>query len=140
MGARGGPDRWRWVGWSMAAGSAYDAVFGAAILLAKVPSSRLLGLDLPEDPVYLNLVGVLLLLLAAIYALAAREPERYRGVVGAAAAGRLAGAVVLLSAWVGGEPRAFAALAAGDLLFAVLHAVLLARAGSLAPRAPRPSA
>ncbi len=118
----------------MAAGSAYDAAFGVAILVAKRPSARLLGLELPDDPVYLNLVGVLLLLLAAIYALAAREPERYKGVVVAAACGRLAGAALLLSAWMGGEPRAFAGLAAGDFLLAVLHALLLSRAGSKTAR------
>lgn len=118
----------------MAAGSAYDAAFGVAVLVAKGPTARLFGLQVPEDPVYLNLAGVLLLVLAAVYAVAAREPERYKGVVAVAAGGRLAGAVFLLSAWIGGEPRAFAGFAAGDLFFAALHAVLLARAGSTRAR------
>lgn len=132
-----GRDPWRPVGWSMAAGAAYDLVFALAILVARRPAARFLGLELPEDPVYLRLVGVLLLLLAGMYAVAAREPERYRGVVLVAAGGRLLGALFFLAEWAGGEPPAFLGLAGGDFAFGLLHAVLLARAAS-AVRAESP--
>ncbi len=129
---------WRAVGWSMAAGSAYDLLFALAILLAQRLTARLLGLEVPSDPVYLNLVGVLLLLLAAIYAVAARDAERYQGVVIAAAGGRLLGAVFLVSAWLAGRPAAFLGLAIGDLALGLLHGLLFARARSGAAVRPPP--
>jgi hypothetical protein len=119
----------RWVARSMAAGAAWDALFGIAILFFDAATARLLGLALPEDPVYLHLVGVLLLLLAALYLLPAANPERYRGVVVVAAGGRLAGFAFLT--WVGLErPDGLAFLLAGavDLILGVLHGALLVRA------------
>jgi hypothetical protein len=120
--------RWRWVAWSMAAGALYDLGFSAAILLFREPAADLLGLPLPRDPVYLGLVGVLLALLAGLYALAAISPERYQGVVLVAAVGRLAGFAYLGVAWLAGRPDAFLTLAIGDLVFALLHATLLVAA------------
>jgi len=116
------------VGASMWAGAAYDLAFAVAILFFGRPAAELLGLVRPDDPVYLGLVGVLLALLAALYVLPALDPRRYRGVVAVAAGGRLLGFLYLAWAWSGGRPRAFLALALGDLLFALLHAGLLLRA------------
>ena len=42
-------------------------------------------LDVPADPVYLDLNGVFLLILAGVYATAARQPERYRAIAPIAA-------------------------------------------------------
>lgn len=112
----------------MALGGAYDVAFAAAILLFPEASSAWLSIPLPADPIYFRFIAVFLLILAALYLLPAREPRRYQGVVLVAAAGRFAGFLYLAWAWSGGAPRAFLVLACADLLFAVLHAVLLAAA------------
>ena len=75
-----GDERWRKVGIVLAIGAAYDLVFGVAILGFTRPAAAMLGLRIPDDPVYLYLNGVFLVLLAAIYAAAAREPKRYGAV------------------------------------------------------------
>ncbi|HEX5043079.1 MAG TPA: hypothetical protein VFV75_09235 [Candidatus Polarisedimenticolaceae bacterium] len=116
---------WSWTARSMALGAAYDAAFAAAILLFPEPASALLRIPLPADLLYFRFIGVFLLMLAAMYLLAAREPRRYQGVILVAAAGRLAGFLYLARAWSAGAPSAFLGLACADLLLAGLHAALL---------------
>jgi len=117
--------RWRAVAWSMAAGAAYDWVFAVSILLFTEPAAEVLGLEVPPDPVYLHLSGVLLLLLGALYALAVVAPERHQRIVAVASGGRAIGFLFLASAWAVGRPSAFLAVALGDLALAIAHAVLL---------------
>jgi hypothetical protein len=112
----------------MGAGAVYDLGFAVAILAFTRPAAAMLGLTVPEDAVYLYLNGVFLLLVAGMYALPARDAQRYEGVVAVAAAGRAAGFVVLALCWAAGRPAAFLALALVDLAFAGAHAALLARA------------
>ena len=87
--------RWRHVARSMALAALYDFAFAVAILFFTAPASRLLGLALPDDLVYLRFNGVFLLMLAGMYALPAMHPRRYRGVVSVAVIGRFAGFVYL---------------------------------------------
>ena len=120
------PDaRWRRVAYSMGAGALYDLAFAAAILFFPGPAAALLGLSLPADPVYLQLNGVLLVLLAGLYSLPARAPLRYRGVAWIAVAGRFLGFLFFVRVWIGGHPPVFLALGLGDLGFSLLHGVLL---------------
>jgi hypothetical protein len=119
---------WRRVGQSILAGAVYDAALAAAILVFDDAASRWLGIPLPDNRVYFHLNGIFLLLLAALYLLAARQPQRHGGIVALAAAGRFAGFLFLGAAWLGGQPPAFAGLALGDLAFALAHATLLAAA------------
>jgi hypothetical protein len=112
----------------MVAGAAYDFAFATAILGFRVPAARLLGLTLPEDPTYLQLNGILLLLLGAIYLVAGADPHRHQNLIAVVAAGRFLGFVFLFAVWVSGRPPAFFGLALGDLFFALLHVVLLLRA------------
>ena len=119
------------VGIVLAIGAAYDLVFGVAILAFTRRLAALLGLRVPDDPVYLYLNGVFLLVLSGIYAAAAREPERYRLVAPISAAGRTLGFVLFAWAWAEGRPAVFLALGAADLaiaaatLFAWRRAALL---------------
>jgi hypothetical protein len=113
---------WRGVAWTMAAGAAFDAGFGVGLLFFHRAAGRLFGIEPPGDPVYLRLVGLLLVILAAIYALAGRDPRRYAAVVPIAAVGRLAGAVYFAVVWLGGAPPAFAGFAVSDLGLALWHA------------------
>lgn len=112
----------------MAAGAAYDLAFATAILGFPDAAASWMHLELPDDRVYFGLVGVLLILLAGLYGLAARQPRRYAGVIGVAAAGRLLGAAYLTAAGVAGSGSVFLALGAGDAAFAVWHALALAHA------------
>lgn len=113
----------------MAAGSLYDLVFAAINLSAPRLGSRLLEVPLPAEQVYLRLTGVFLLILALFYLLPVIHPGRYLGNVSVAIVGRCAGALFMAAAalWFG-QPPAFLALAAGDILFAALHAFFLVRA------------
>ena len=99
----------------MAAGALYDGAFALAILGPTHAAASLLGLIVPSDPFYLYLDGVLLLLLAGLYALPALEPRRYHGVAPVSAAGRLLGFGLFLWGWWGGRPTVFLALGACDL-------------------------
>src|SRR5258705_13496013 len=108
--------RWRPVSMVLAIGAAYDLGFGVAILAFTRPAASVLGLQVPSAPVYLYLNGIFLMLLAAVYAAAAREPERYRAVAPISAGGRLLGFAFFVWAWVQGRPAAFAALGVLDLL------------------------
>jgi hypothetical protein len=103
-------------------------VFAIAILFVTAPAARLLGLNLPDDLVYLRFNGVFLLMLAGMYVLPALDPRRYRGIVSIAVVGRLLGFGYLGWVWLAGAAPAFAALALADLAFSVLHGVLLVRA------------
>ncbi len=122
--------QWRHVGISMGLAAIYDLVFAVAILFFTAPAARLLRLQLPGDPVYLRFNGVFLLMLAGMYALAAAQPVRYRGIVTIAIVGRLAGFVYLGGVWYAGAAATFLGLALADLFFSALHAVLLLRARS----------
>lgn len=117
--------RWRPVALSMALGGLYDLAFAVVILGFPARGAALLGLILPEDPVYLRLNGVFLLLIAGMYGLAALDAARYRGVVVVAIAGRTAGFVYLGGVWLAGWPVAFLVLGLLDLGFALLHGALL---------------
>ena len=109
---------------SLVAGAAYDAVFALLMVAAPGRLAEWFELPLPAD-FYLWLLAVLLVMLAALYLEAARDPRRYSTVVRVAIAGRLLGALVLgLAAWR--EP-AFSGLwiaAGADAAFGLAHAYL----------------
>lgn len=125
---------WRRVGLSMAAGAIYDLAFAIAIVFFTRPAAGILGLSVPDDPVYLRLVGVLLGLLAGLYSLAWADPIRYQGIVPIAATGRFVGFVYMVWVWRTGGADAFLATGIGDLAFSVLHAVLFLEARRVDPR------
>jgi hypothetical protein len=112
---------------SLRLGAAYDAAFAILMVTAPALPARLLRLPLPPLPAaafYLWVMAVLLLMLAAIYLLAASDPARYRGVVAVAAAGRLVGGVALLLASANAAGLAgLYPLAAADLLLGLSHLV-----------------
>ena len=120
--------RWRTVGIVLAIGSGFDLVFAAAILGFTGIAASMLGLEVPKDPVYLYLNGVLLLVLGGIYGVAAREPERYSSIAPVSAGGRSVGFLFFAWAWAGGRPATFLALGAADLVLAVVTLVAWRRA------------
>jgi hypothetical protein len=112
----------------MAVGAAYDAAFGIAILFFAEAAGDLLRIPVPGDRLYFRFIGVLVLLLAGLYVLPARDPRRYQGVVGVAAAGRFLGFAYMAWAWTRGAPDTYLALAYLDLAFSAVHAFLLVSA------------
>jgi hypothetical protein len=113
---------------SLVAGALYDAGFAVLLTVAPVWAARTLQLPLPplpEGAFYLWIVAVLLLMLSALYLLAARDTRRYSGIVAVAIGGRLLGGLVLLAAALraSGVPGLLP-MAAGDLLFGIAHAAL----------------
>jgi len=120
--------RWRTVGILLAAGSIYDLVFGVAILGFTRPAASILGLEIPADPVYLYLNGVFLVVLGAVYAAAARAPDRYPLIPPISAGGRILGFLLFAWAWAGGRPTTFFALGLADLAIAIATLVAWGRA------------
>jgi len=123
--------RWQAVGRALAVGSVFDGVFAAAILLATRPAAAILGLTVPSDPIFLYLNGVLLAILAGVYAAAARYPMRYRAIAPVSAVGRVAGFGLFVWAWSGGRPSTFLALGCVDLAIGMVTFVLWRRATGL---------
>lgn len=114
---------------SLVAGSLYDVCFAVVNLVFPEAGGRLLGIPLPEDQLYLRFTGIFLIVLAMFYMLPAIHPGRYLGNVAVAIIGRSLGAIFLFAAVAGWDrPRVFLLLGAGDLFFALVHAVLLWRA------------
>lgn len=111
---------------SLVLGALWDFTF--AVLLAFAPewSARLFDLPLPplpEGAFYLWIFAVVLLMLAAMYILAARDTRRYSGIVGVAIGGRILGGLVLLVAAM--RPPGIPGLvpmAVADLGFGLAHA------------------
>ncbi len=119
---------------SLIAGSLYDAAFAIVNLIVPSLGARALGIALPADELYLRFTGVFLIILALFYLLPAIHPGRYLGNVAAAIIGRTLGAIFLFAAVIGwGRPQIFLLLGAGDLLFAILHAIFLSRAEGGSP-------
>ena len=111
---------------SLALGALYDGAFAVLMVTAPGLPARLLRLPLPplpEGAFYLWILAVLLLMLAALYLLAAGDPDRHGGIVAVAAAGRILGGLVFLAAARGHPGLAgLYPLATADLGFGLAHA------------------
>jgi hypothetical protein len=112
-------------------GAIYDSVFGLAILAATRPVAALFGLAVPDDPLYLGLNGVFLLILGGIYGVAAFDPERFGPIAPFAAAGRVLGCALFARAWALGGPPAFLGLGLADLAIGVVTFAAWRRANAL---------
>jgi hypothetical protein len=112
---------------SLALGALYDAGFAVLMVAAPRPTANLLRLPLPplpEGAFYLWVMAVLLLMLAALYLLAAADAGRYSGIVVVAVGGRLLGGLALAAAAMGHRGLAgLYPLAAADLGFGIAHAL-----------------
>lgn len=111
---------------SLVLGALWDVVFALLLAFAPEASARIFELPLPPLPAgafYLWILGVILLMLAAMYLLAARDTRRYSGIVAVAIGGRLLGGLVLLLAVLrpSGVPGLMP-MAAADLGFGIAHA------------------
>lgn len=122
---------WRRLGATFLAGAVLDLAFGAGILLAPGALAPLLRVTVPSGParVYLDLNGVFLLALGALYVAIWRAP---RTLAAAAAIGgglRLAGCVLFVASVAAGRADPFFLVIGGlEGLLGTAHLGLLARA------------
>jgi len=116
--------RFRALSISLRIGAFYDFVLAGTMLVAPSLLSRALALPLPGEAFYLRALAVLLVMLACVYVVAARDPEAHRPIVAIAIFGRLAGFLALaLPALLAPGPAGVWGPAIVDLAFAVVHAV-----------------
>ncbi len=108
---------------SLVVGAVYDLLL--AVLLAVRPGllEQLFGIPLPGEDFYIWLISLFLLILAAVYALAAYDPASYYGNVLVAIGARFAASLVLVAGGLQGDIPGLYPLAAGDFAFFVVHAV-----------------
>lgn len=111
---------------SLVLGALWDTLF--AVLLAAAPEASARAFELPLPPLpegvfYLWIIAVVLLMLSAMYLLAARDTRRYSGIVAVAIGGRILGGLVLFYAALrpAGVPG-LVPMAAADLGFGIAHA------------------
>ena len=123
--------RWRSVGIVLAIGTVYDLAFAVAILGFTHRAAAILRLTIPDDPVYLYLNGVFLIVLGALYGAAALAPERYPAIAPISAGGRVLGFTLFVWAWQGGRPATFLVLGVADLLLGLATIVAWQRAARL---------
>lgn len=108
---------------TLVAGAVLDVGIAAGIFSAPELGARLLNLPLPGETFYLWLLAAFLLILAALYLVAAYDPRRYSGIIAVAIPGRLLIAALLAAAAVGREDLAALRWLAGcDLALALGHA------------------
>lgn len=114
----------RWLKISLRAGAIYDLVFAAMMVFAPHLATQFLDLQPPGEPYYLWLIAVFLVMLSGFYALAAYDPEAYRGNVDIAVIGRFLGFVAMAAgAWGRPEMWGLWVLAGADLVFSIAHFV-----------------
>ncbi|MBW8876310.1 MAG: hypothetical protein JF614_15190 [Acidobacteria bacterium] len=111
---------------SLVAGALYDLAFAVLMVAAPQVPARILKLPLPPLPegrFYLWIMAVFLLMLAALYLAAARDPRRYSAIIAVAIGGRALGAAALAAAALTGSGLGgLVPLAVADLAFSILHA------------------
>lgn len=107
---------------SLLAGAAWAVTLAALLALLPAALARAAALPLPAHRLYPAAAAVLLAMLAVLYALAARDPRRYSGIVRVAIGGRLVTAAVLAVAAAGRPaPLVLAAGAAVEAGLGLAH-------------------
>lgn len=111
---------------SLVLGALWDAVFAVLLVVTPVAAARVFELPLPplpEGAFYLWILAVILLMLAAMYLLAAQDTRRYSGIVAVAIGGRILGGLVLFYAALRPEGvPGLVPMAAADLGLGIAHA------------------
>ena len=109
--------------WLFGTGAAFNIAIGLALLFLRPLMQTRLGIEPAEGAnlVLANLAGLLAAMVGVIYAMIAREPDRYRPIIVLAALGKLAAVALVVTPWLRGEvgPQ-LPALVMGDALYALL--------------------
>ena len=118
--------------WLFGTAAAFNILIGLLLVFLRPLLQARLGIEPAEGAnlVFANLAGLLAALLGVIYALIAREPDRYRPIIVLAALGKLAAVALVVTPWLRGEvgPQ-LPALVMGDALYALLFLDFVRRTG-----------
>lgn len=115
----------RWQRRFLSIGALYDGFFGVLVFFAPIWTATFFHLIAPEpgaDSIWLRLDGVFLIIMALLYLLAARDPNRYMGIVLVCIVGKI-WSVGFYSyyCYVLDAPKPFMIFAGLDFVFFFLH-------------------
>ena len=115
----------RWQRLFLLIGTFYDGFFGVALFAAPIWTTTLFHLLIPgpgKETLWVTLTGILLIIVASCYFLAARNPSRYLGIVAIAIVGKIwSVGYYLYYVYKLGAPPAFLIYAGLDFVFFFLH-------------------
>ena len=116
--------------WLFGTAAAFNILIGLSLMFLRPLLQARLGIAPAEGEnlVLANLAGLLAAMVGVIYAMIARQPERYRPIIVLAAIGKALAFWMVFTAWRQGEigPQ-LAVLVTGDLIYAALFADYLRR-------------
>ncbi len=117
------------------AAGVFNVAVGGAGLVAPTAVAGLLGIDVPENQLFLTLALWLVLVMGMGYCLTARRPERNRDLMIVGAVGKLFVLPVMLAEWRRGHVGVPGVMAGGgDFVFALLFFDVLRRMAGEEPR------
>lgn len=101
---------------------------GLAFLTSAATLLPTLRMEMPANPVFLQLTGAFILLFGVAYGIVARDPARQRVIVLLGAVGKVIAVLIVGVATMSGQASpAFLARLSGDLVFAALFTAFLLR-------------
>lgn len=110
--------------WALLGGALFDLAFGVAVLAAWRRLLPLLKIELPPNPVFVQLAAILTLGLGLAFLVTGLAPWRYHANVTVAAFARLVSAPFLAwSIYIGRLPKLILAMAAAELVLGTLHLI-----------------
>ena len=122
--------------WLFGTAAAFNILVGLSLVFLRPLMQARLGIESAEGAnlVFANLAGLLAALLGVIYALIAREPDRYRPIIVLAALGKLVAVALVVTPWLRGEvgPQ-LPALVKGDALYPALFHDYVRRSRAATP-------
>ena len=115
----------RWQRTFLSIGALYDGFFGVLVYFAPLWTTTFFKLVVPDagvDTIWLQLDGIFLIIMALLYLVAARDPDRYLGIVLVCILGKI-WSVGFYSyyCFVLGAPKPFMIFAGLDFVFFFLH-------------------
>lgn len=126
---------WTLLGWTFLAGAVFDLAFGLGALVAQDQLAALFGTTMPSRPVrvHVDLNGLLLVGLGAIYLQIFRDPRRLAPAAAAATLLRFGGFALFYGDVLAGRAdRFYLGIGAAEAVLGMVHLALLrAAAGSL---------
>jgi len=109
----------------------FNIALGASAFLAPSVMARLMGIGLPDNPLFMDIAMWLIVVLGVGYCLTALNPERNRDLMLVGGVGKLLVLPLMLAAWQRGN-IGVSGVAAGsvDFVFALLFFDVMRRFGS----------
>jgi hypothetical protein len=124
-----------WIRWMLLVNAVYDAVLGAAFLVAYSAIYQRLGIPPPNHPGYVQFPAALVLIFGVAFLIASGAPARHRDILAMGLCLKLAYAGVVLGHWfLGSIPLVWTVFGWVDLAFAGFFLAAWRGGGAPAPR------